>query len=440
MKFGNLYWQNTVIADSRTLAVNIGDNLQFMAIDYLYSRFITDTAKIVKLQIGELKHYQGESVILPLNWSLFDPAFMEKDRICISENIIPVFLGMTIESHAYKEVYFNSYNLAYLRKHEPIGCRDQYTADMLRKYHVQAYLNGCMTCVFPKRKNRNQNKIFFIDVPIELEKYIPYEILGKYEVMTQQYYFDRTVEKESVLDFVKAQYHKYADEAKLVVTSRLHVASPCMAMGIPVIFTKNQIDARFGWLDRFISLYDKEHYGQINWIPRSIEYEETKELIVQNAIKRIIGTYEQRVLNSSVEAIYVNREKRDYINFQETIFNNFEKAIIFLKDNYSQNDEFIYSIWGINSAAENFYEYINRKYPNAKLKNVIDAYKETEFHGIPTIKPESFKWEDKEVIFVLPVKASNEAPQVFAQKGIDSRYYVCCGDQFVKGTDINGKV
>lgn len=431
MKFGNLYWQNTNMADSDVVAVNFGDNLQFMAIDYLYSVFLPDTQEVVKLQLNEIRDYRGEDIILPLNWNLFDRAFMDGNRIDISENILPVFLGMTIESYAYKESFFNDYNIAYLKRHEPIGCRDAHTVDVLRQYHIRAYLNGCLTSVFPKREKIAQNRIVFVDVPIGLLPYIPEGMKGQYEVMTQQHYFDQSVSVENVLDKVKAQYRKYAEEAGLVVTSRLHVASPCMAMGIPVIFVKDRIDARFGWLDAYIPLYDREHFDRIEWNPRPIEYEDKKEVIIQNAVKRILNVYENDIGFDAVEAVYRNRKKKEYINFQQTIYNNFEKATLFLQKNYSQKDNFVYSIWGINDAAENFYTYMCREYPNAELKCVIDKYKSMEFHGKQTIKPEEICWEDGEIIFILPVKASNEAMSVLEGKKVDRKYYICCGDQFI---------
>ncbi len=439
MRFGNLCWQNDMIESNQAVSINIGDNLQFMVIDYLYSRCMQNIKDIVKLRIDELKYYQGEKLILPLNWSLFDPYFMNGDKIAISEEIIPVFLGMTIESASHKEAYFNDYNIAYLKRYEPIGCRDEYTVSVLRKYHICAYLNGCMTSIFPKRKNRNPDKIFFVDAPIDLQPYIPKEINENYEVLTQQYYFSPAASMENILSNIKAQYRRYAEEARLVVTSRLHVASPCMAMGIPVIFAKNQIDARFGWLDKYLMLYDRKTFSQIDWHPKPIEYEETKKLIVKNAINRILGVYEKYSMASAVDVLYADRKRRKYINFQETIYNNFEKAILFLKNNFSREEHIVYSIWGINGAAENFYAYMNHEYPNARLKNVIDLYKSIEFHGIPAIKPEDFEREAHEIIFVLPVKASNEAVEVFAEKGIDSQYYVCCGDQFI-GFDVRREV
>ena len=432
MKFANLYWQNTEVENSKMVPINIGDNLQFMAIEYLYSKFLPDNYPLVKLQMRELKKYQGETLILPMNWSLFDINYMDGNRISISEDIVPVFLGATIESASHKEVFFNDYNILYLKRFEPIGCRDEFTFKTLCKYHIQAYLNGCMTAVFPRRqKNEGQNKIFLVDAPIELQEYIPDSLKEGAEILTQQYYCSKDVEIAQILDAIKKQYFKYANEAALVITSRLHVASPCMAMGIPVIFVKNQVDARFGWLDNYIPLYDRHTYNKIDWNPQPVEYEKVKELIIRNAIDRINDVYEKYTTAQEVSQIYAGRNEKKYVNFQSTIYENFERAYLFLENKFKTSDTFLYSIWGVNEAAEKFYEYMCSQYPNARLKNIIDSYKEIEFHGRKAIKPETFIREENEFIFVLPVKASNDAERIFSQKGIDQKYYVCCGDQFI---------
>ena len=70
-------------------------------------------------------------------------------------------------------------------------------------------------------------------------------------------------------------------------------------------------------------------------------------------------------------------------------------------------------------------------YPKAHIKDVIDTYKNEEFHGIKTKRPEMFILEKSEIVFVLPVKASNVAKEVFTDRGVSDRQYVCCGQQFI---------
>ena len=77
MKYANLYWQSTDLGNSGYRAVNIGDNLQFMVMDYLLQTYLPSENPI-KLQVSELKSYRGEPLRLPLNWSLFDINYMDE--------------------------------------------------------------------------------------------------------------------------------------------------------------------------------------------------------------------------------------------------------------------------------------------------------------------------------------------------------------------------
>ena len=188
---------------------------------------------------------------------------MKNEYFNISKDIIPVFLAMTIESGGFKEEYVNNHNMNYLKQYEPIGCRDAKTRDMLLKHGVKAYLNGCLTAVTKKRKCCG-TKILLVDVPMEVEKYLP-KWNNEVEIYSQQKYFDNSFSIDDIRKLVDERYDYYFNEAKLVVTSRLHVASPCMAVGIPVVFTKNVVDARFPWLETYIPLYSKDSYGEIDW-------------------------------------------------------------------------------------------------------------------------------------------------------------------------------
>lgn len=293
MKFANLYWENTETKNGTKL-VNIGNNLQFMAIDYIYKELSVDKRDIVYLRMDELRTYCGEYLILPIGWSLFDLNYMQDGRLSISPRIIPVFLSVTVETAVFREDWFNEYNIAYLKKYEPIGCRDEYTLQVLRKYGLEAYLSGCLTLTFPKRiLTGKPKKVFVVDAPKELELFMPEEIKENCEVMTQQYSFDRETEISEIIRRIKEQYGRYAEEAALIITSRLHVAVPCLALGIPVILAKNKIDYRFSWLDKFLPLHDRKEYADIDWNPQPVDCEEIKERILAYVKGRIKAVWEK---------------------------------------------------------------------------------------------------------------------------------------------------
>ena len=60
---------------------------------------------------------------------------------------------------------------------------------------------------------------------------------------------------------------RYAEEASLVLTSLLHVASPCLGLGVPVILCRGDRDSRFGLIEQIIPLYTPERFDEIDWNP-----------------------------------------------------------------------------------------------------------------------------------------------------------------------------
>lgn len=59
---------------------------------------------------------------------------------------------------------------------------------------------------------------------------------------------------------------KRYSKARLVVTSRLHCALPCVALGTPVIFVpKDKNDIRFKGYNEFLNIYSPEDLQKIDW-------------------------------------------------------------------------------------------------------------------------------------------------------------------------------
>ena len=148
-------------------------------------------------------------------------------------------------------------------------------------------------------------------------------------------------------------------------------------------------------------------------------------------VQRLTGVSDLSLETDSITDIFKNREGKQYINFQNTIYDKFEKAKEFLKANYKRDEEFLYSIWGYTDSAESFYNYMCEHYPKARIKDVIDTYKSGEFHGIKIKRPEKLILESSEIVFVLPVKASNVAKEFFIDRGVSDKQYVCCGQMFI---------
>ena len=429
MKYANLIWQNTELSSS-IAQVNIGDTMQFISIDELYRYMGIDLGEIVNLSLKELKEYRGEKLVLPFNWNLFDVNYMNDNEIAISPDIIPVYIAVTDSSERCKKEYFNEKNVNYLKAHEPIGCRDKKTYNRLVELGVKAFVNGCMTITIPQRHSKIRKYYYFVDAPAELIKYVPKEYLTNSVCGSQQFYWDKKVNPYEIKEAVIEKYDEYFNNAKLVITSRLHVASPCIAAGIPVIFAKEQIDERLDWLSKYIPLYDRSQFDNIDWHPNALNIEDIKRVILENAKSMVVqacGNSGEVINYNKVHSIYEHVKVLDDCSYLSTVKNHFDSIFEQIKKNYKP----YYSVWGANNACENLIRCISSEYPDMKLRKVIDKYKKGMLIGNDIISPEEYKYCNEEYLFVIPVGAYYDSRVIKEKQGIPDDSFVYCAQRYI---------
>jgi lipopolysaccharide biosynthesis glycosyltransferase len=125
----------------------------------------------------------------------------------------------------------------YLRSQAPIGARDTKTLKFLRDNGVQALFSACMTMTLSLPKVKRDGSVLIVDVNAtnQLQGLVPDSVLEGSTFMTQKLLGDDADDK--VLRFALAFERLLAySRARLVITNRLHVAMPCVALGTPVIF------------------------------------------------------------------------------------------------------------------------------------------------------------------------------------------------------------
>ena len=260
MKFGLLvYWDKVR---------NIGDYIQSIAVrpflpkvDSLLNRetlseFSDDIHKLI---------LNGWYVHNPLNW----PPSSSINPLIVSFHISPKTKGLLLSDKA----------IEYYKLHEPIGCRDHDTLELLKTKNVDAYFSGCMTLTLDKNLYIDENykdEIIFSDVLYNMARYNPNitvktlirSILRTPKVIYQAWekkqlinkLFTKDIRKKAKYIIQERSLKKYSHEerfdvatdflkqlanAKLVVTSRLHTALPCLAFGTPVIFIDGQLSSKF---------------------------------------------------------------------------------------------------------------------------------------------------------------------------------------------------
>jgi hypothetical protein len=193
----------------------------------------------------------------------------------------------------------------YFKRHEPIGCRSLATVDAFRKVGVDAYFSGCLTLTIERERVARTNQIYAVDVDPSLyanlvpdhikesvvhlshERLPPdFSLLTKAK-WTAAYLGLRGIYKwdsdGSVLRGAgerlnrlrhssrvsrARQLLKLYSSAKLVITSRLHCALPCLALGTPVILLRRGIesDPRFAGLRELVRFHsDPSRPIKIDW-------------------------------------------------------------------------------------------------------------------------------------------------------------------------------
>lgn len=361
--------------------VNAGDNMQTLAIEAIYERMNIPAEEIVLIDFSELQTYEGEYVLLPINF-LFQTDY---HNIPFSNKIVPCFVGLSLFATEYPTPPV----LEYLRRYEPIGCRDEQTLNLLREHAIDAYLAGCMSATLPLRENLStfgqtaSKRVLLVDLSDEIKRALPKFITDGAEEITHILTGERLEDTKFAFEETRRLLQKYRDEAGLVITSRLHCLSPCMATGIPTVGLFADITPRMAWLDKLIPLHTIDDIDKIDWNVRALEYESVKERMIDVCISRIRETYSKYNDLLSLSAFFEDRERTESDQFLRSR----ARAL-----NRQADERFDYVIWGCGQIGLRTVKVMREFYPNARLIGAIDTYsKAKKFSGLPVERPECLR-------------------------------------------------
>lgn len=273
MKYGLLVYPH-----NKNNIFNIGDYVQSIAA----RQFLPTVDQYLNRE--HLNRPLNDEVKLILNgWFMHNP-----NNWPPTENISPLFVAFHMNKLAENEM-LSDRGIQYLKKHQPIGCRDHYTAELLKSKGIDVFFSGCMTLTLGMsyhHENIADAPIYITDLTSTLKQNIKFKILCLMALLFKRHLIEKIrkkmhecgVEKhtrsvvafyvtyKSVISddvFTKAIYReqeipdtfssdddkfKYADtllreysKARYVVTSRIHCALPCLAMETPIVFVTNDL-------------------------------------------------------------------------------------------------------------------------------------------------------------------------------------------------------
>ncbi|CUH39764.1 Polysaccharide pyruvyl transferase [Jannaschia seosinensis] len=201
---------------------NIGDDVQSVAV----MQHLPPVD--VFIPRDHLDAYDGERALLVMNgWFLEEPRNWPP-----SDRIVPIFFGFHLHKKARASV---SEHVEYLRRHEPIGCRDRPTMEFVQSLGVEAYFSGCATLTFDAPADRAPDSFYLV----EPDRSMPIGALDVPDDLAVRNVSHRlvAVPLDLRMQFAREMIATYGRTASYVVTSRIHCAMPCVAMGIPTLFT-----------------------------------------------------------------------------------------------------------------------------------------------------------------------------------------------------------
>lgn len=272
---------------------NLGDYIQSLAAE----RFVPKIDKRFNRDELSKVNEVHKHIVIMNGW------FSHSAETCfpISQSIIPFFFGFHITNMNNSSEYFSKpHILEQFKLYSPIGCRDYKTKCFFENHGIEAYVSKCLTLTFKKRLCVPENAVTIIVDAIHLP--LPEEIVKN--SITVSHTIPPYLPESLKFQYAKNMLKLYSSRAKKVITTRLHVALPCIAMGIPVVFLGNPNDERFSFLldiglkvnevpreyeIKYISGFNPSKYESIrnslkslDWDPKPLNVESEKKEIIQN--------------------------------------------------------------------------------------------------------------------------------------------------------------
>lgn len=237
---------------------NLGDDVQTIA----QMQFIPKGAKTIVVDRENLDKEKRRCNVIMNGWWMHNDTNFPPHR-----NVNPLYIAFHVE----KKGLVSQRAIEHYKKYEPIGCRDLHTTKLLKKKGVDAYFSGCLTLTLKNPfTNPKRDKIYIVDAHLSskvtypwgsndlLQKLIPKYIRDQAEYIEHE--IPESIDKDDM--YARQKYvqdnllNKYA-QARLVITSRLHCALPCVAYNTPaiVLFSGLHTDNRYGGLKNYVHGY-----------------------------------------------------------------------------------------------------------------------------------------------------------------------------------------
>ena len=242
--------------------------------DYVQTKAVIDLVRSKNIKILDrenLDKYNDNVIQTIINgWFMESP-----DNWPPSEKIKPLFISFHLNPSIKTELLKDE-SIKYFKSHEPVGCRDIYTRDILLEKGINAYYSSCITTTidrnnYLKSKTQAEGIIVIgafdrlkptldykssvklllsifkypfkkIDYTLKLSKFNRHLKNQNFKIKTYSQLNKRPIKSHNEgLNLASEMLEKIA-ESEVMITSRIHAALPALAMGLKVIFIDQGLD------------------------------------------------------------------------------------------------------------------------------------------------------------------------------------------------------
>jgi hypothetical protein len=273
-----LEYRGEVFADS----FNLGDDIQTLAASRLVPRVDGYVSR-------EGLDRVAEPCTVPLNGY-----FMNTANWPPAPGVRPVFYAFHVAREG-QAVLCSPQSIDYLRRWQPIGCRDRGTMQLLANHGLETYYSRCLTLTLPRRERAPEDgQVFLVGLSRAARQTVP-KALRRGAVTVDQARVRLPIDATGLKQALAAELlEQYRRRARLVITSKIHCAMPCIAMGIPVVFlydAARRDDYRVHLIEELVGIHYVRHKGwlaplfnhwygrRIDWSPKAPDIETLKQQI-----------------------------------------------------------------------------------------------------------------------------------------------------------------
>lgn len=261
---------------------NLGDYIQTIATEEAIKKCVKGPVVFENVLRSALTDHQGGTCVMQGWYEHKQLTFLP------GPDTRPVWVGthFCTDARVMIKSLYESSNIRF----NDIGCRDRSTLNFCKSLGMRAYFSRCLTLTLPRRSSEeeeNAEEVYIVDCTNEIIENLPSNIKVGAQITTQRNFpFKNWMDWHQCREVAEQQLNEYRQNAKLVITTALHCAQPCIAMGIPVIFIHPEMEEadRFSAMDGIIKIYSLNDLkeGKVQFDVKAPDIQDLKAAILRN--------------------------------------------------------------------------------------------------------------------------------------------------------------